>query len=117
MEATCGRRLIGLPRRVFMEEFLVTTELRLPQGIDPDEKQRLFSAERARGIELLDEGAIDRIWRIPGAPYRTVSIRRAADVAALQDHLESLPLFNWLRIEVVPLTPHPIHAGITIAAP
>ena len=92
-------------------EFLVTTELNLPAGVDPAERDRLFKAERQRGFELKREGSIERIWRIPGAPWRTVSIRHAVDAAALQVDLETLPVFHWLKIEVTALAHHPIEDG------
>jgi muconolactone D-isomerase len=91
-----------------MPEFLVTTRLRSVAGLAPDELARLFAEERQRGFELVRSGAIKHIWRIPGAPYRTVSIRVAPDAATLQADLESLPLFHWLDIEVVPLADHPL---------
>lgn len=97
-----------------MLEFLVTTELRPIVGMDPAELKRLYVAERQRGFDLFAAGAIKQIWRIPGAPYRTVSIRTAPDVATLQADLESLPLFSWLIIEVTPLTPHPVMEGIGV---
>ena len=94
-----------------MQEFLVTTELQVPAGqFEPEERARLYAEERQRGIELHRQGAIERIWRIPGAPYRTVSIRKAPDAASLQADLESLPLFDFLRIEVTALAAHPIEA-------
>lgn len=89
-------------------EFLVTTELNLPAGVDPVERDRLFAEERARGFQLKAEGSIARIWRIPGAPWKTVSIRIADDPAALQRDLETLPVFHWLKIEVIALATHPI---------
>jgi muconolactone D-isomerase len=92
-------------------EFLVTTELRQVVGIDPAELKGLYVAERQRGFDLFASGAIKQIWRIPGAPFRTVSIRTAPDVAQLQADLESLPLFDWLTIDVTPLTPHPVMQG------
>jgi muconolactone D-isomerase len=89
-------------------EFLVTTELRPVIGVPPDELARLYREERERGFDLVRSGAIRQIWRIPGAPYRTVSIRVAPTVAQLQEDLESLPLFDWLKIEVSPLGEHPL---------
>lgn len=97
-----------------MPEFLVTTELHPITGIDPAELKRLFVEERQRGFDLVAQGAIAQIWRIPGAPYRTVSIRVAPDVAALQADLESLPMFNWLTIEVTALSVHPVMDGTPI---
>jgi muconolactone D-isomerase len=89
-------------------EFLVTTELALPSGVPPEDKARLYAEERQRGIDLAREGAIRQIWRIPGAPYKTVSIRIADTPEELQLHLESLPMFDWLKIEVIALAYHPI---------
>lgn len=91
-----------------MLEFLVTTELRPVIGVPEEELKRLYREERQRGFDLVAEGAIRQIWRIPGAPYRTVSIRVAPDMAKLQADIESLPLFDWLKIEVTPLAPHPL---------
>ena len=91
-------------------EFLVTTELDLPPGVDPAERDRLFAAERQRGFELKAEGTIVRIWRIPGAPWKTVSIREAEDPAALQADLETLPVFHWLKVDVIALATHPIES-------
>lgn len=88
-------------------EFLVTTEL-ISSSVPLDQKATLYADERKRGIELAREGAIANIWRIPGAPYKTVSIRVADNPAELQQHLESLPMFDWLKIEVVALATHPI---------
>lgn len=91
-----------------MPEFLVTTRLRSTSDLSADELATLFAQERERGYELVRSGAIKQIWRIPGAPYRTVSIRVAPDAGALQADLESLPLFHWLDIEVLPLANHPL---------
>lgn len=87
-------------------EFLVRTELHLPPGLDPAEKDRLFALERARGFELKRSGAIDRIWRLPGAPFQSISIRTAPDVDSLQADLQSLPMFDWLSIQVTALASH-----------
>jgi muconolactone D-isomerase len=97
-----------------MLEFLVTTELHGLDEIEPAELKRLFVLERQRGFELIAEGSIKKIWRIPGSPYRTISIRHAPDLAKLQADLESLPMFNWLKIEVIPVTPHPVMLGTPV---
>jgi muconolactone D-isomerase len=92
-------------------EFLVTTELQ-STGVPPEDKARLYAAERQRGIALAQEGAIKSIWRIPGAPYKTVSIRVADDPAAMQLQLESLPMYDWLKIDVIALATHPIMEAV-----
>ena len=87
-------------------EFLVHIEVRYPADGDPDELQRLGTAERIRGKELVAEGRIRRMWRIPG---RTANwgIWEAPDATALHAALMSLPFSKWLQIEVHPLAQHP----------
>ncbi len=87
-------------------EFLVHIEVRYPADGDPDELQRLGTAERIRGKELVAEGRIRRMWRIPG---RTANwgIWEAPDATALHAALMSLPFYKWLQIEVHPLAQHP----------
>ena len=87
-------------------EFLVHIEVQYPADGDPDELQRLATAERIRGKELVAEGRIRRMWRIPG---RTANwgIWEAPDATALHAALMSLPFYKWLQIEVHPLAQHP----------
>ena len=87
-------------------EFLVHIEVQYPADGDPDELQRLGTAERIRGKELVAEGRIRRMWRIPG---RTANwgIWEAPDATALHAALLSLPFYKWLQIEVHPLAQHP----------
>src|SRR4029077_19921359 len=47
-------------------EFLVHIEVLWPPDADPEEKARLAAAEGARARELIAEGRIRRLWRIPG---------------------------------------------------
>ena len=87
-------------------EFLVHIEVRYPADGDPEELGRLVTAERIRGRELVVEGRIRRMWRIPG---RTANwgIWEAPDATVLHAALTSLPFFKWLEIEVHPLAQHP----------
>ena len=48
-------------------DFLVDTTVRLPPALSAEERLELMRAERARGRELVEAGAIQHIWRIPGA--------------------------------------------------
>ena len=92
-------------------EFLVTTELNLPAGVDPAERDRLFAAERKRGFELKREGSIERIWRIParrGARSRSVTLSIRPHCNSTSKHC---PVFHWLKIEVIALAHHPIEDG------
>lgn len=87
-------------------EFLVRIEVHWPPDVDPDEFARLTSAERARARELVAEGRIRRLWRIPGQRANW-GIWEAPDATALHEALSSLPLFPRASVEVHALAAHP----------
>jgi muconolactone D-isomerase len=87
-------------------EFLVRMENLLPAGFPPDERARLLRAEAVRARELASAGILLRLWRVAGR-RANVGIWRATTAAELHDALESLPLFPYLDIQVVPLSGHP----------
>lgn len=87
-------------------EFLVHIEVGWPPDGDPDEFARLTAAERARAGELVEEGRIRRLWRIPGRRANW-GLWEAPDVTALHAAIASLPFFPWLSVEVHALAQHP----------
>lgn len=88
-------------------EFLVTIEVNVPSDYPQERFQELLSQERIRGIELKSQGYIYRIWRIPGT-RNNVGIWHAIDSSELHRLLSSLPLFAFMKIEVIPLAVHPL---------
>jgi len=86
-------------------EFLVETNLGLPETMADARRDELFAVERARGFELRRAGVIKRIWRIPGG-YHSIAIWEASDPTELQKLLLTLPLFQWLNIRVTALAAH-----------
>lgn len=87
-------------------EFLVAVQTSLPPDMDPDRRAELLAAEAAYAGDLLAQGVIARIWRVPG---RTASlgIWVERDATALHERLSGLPLYAWLDITVTPLATHP----------
>jgi muconolactone D-isomerase len=88
-------------------EFLVSIDVRTPHDLDPDELAALQTAETARARELMADGALRRIWRIPGR-RSNVSLYEAPDATALHAALSSLPLWPYMEIDVRPLAVHPL---------
>jgi len=88
-------------------KFLVRIAVHLPATMSEADRAELRTAERVRGRELLEAGAICDIWRIPGG-LRNVGIWEAVDATELHDMLASLPLFPWIEAEVTPLADHPL---------
>lgn len=91
-------------------EFLVHIEVEWPHDGSRAELERLVVAERARATELVRDGVLQRLWRIPGRRANW-GIWEADDATELHQALASLPLFPWLSIEVHPLARHPSDPG------
>lgn len=87
-------------------EFLVQMENLLPASLSDEERAQLLRAEATRARELASAGILVRLWRVTGR-RANVGIWRAATTGELHDALESLPLFPYLDIEVIPLSRHP----------
>jgi muconolactone D-isomerase len=93
-----------------MPEFLVHIQVNLPPDMDPARREELLAAERRRGRELIDQGLLVRIWRVPGR-LANVSLYRAADATEVHAAVTSLPLWPWCEMRVEALAEHPLEAG------
>jgi len=91
-------------------EFLVQIQVNWPAANGEASKAELISAERVRGRELVEQGSIVRIWRIPGR-WANMGIWEAADATELHDAILSLPSYPWLDVKVTPLARHPNDPG------
>jgi muconolactone D-isomerase len=87
-------------------EFLVNIEIEWPPDASDTERERLFTAELARGQELAAEGIMKRLWRVPGR-WANWGLWEAEDATALHEALQSLPLWPWMNITVHSLARHP----------
>jgi muconolactone D-isomerase len=97
-------------------EYLVSIEVRTPPDMDPDRLAALQAAEADRARELVEQGLLRRIWRIPGR-RANVSLYEAPDATTLHAALSSLPLWPWLEMTVQPLATHPVEAAAAHVAP
>ncbi len=79
----------------------------MPPDMDPQERAAVLEAEAVRGRELIDQGKLIRIWRVPGRTAN-VSLYRCADADEVHDLLTSLPAFPWIDAQVQALATHPL---------
>ena len=84
----------------------VRMDVHPPAGIDPAEFDRLKATEKARAEELQRQGTWVHLWRIAGQ-YSNSSVFDVPDHDALHAVLSTLPLFPFMRIEVLALARHP----------
>jgi muconolactone D-isomerase len=91
-------------------EFLVRIEIDLPADMPEPQRRHLIDAEARRGRELLESGALVRIWRVPGR-FANVSLYDVADATELHVALTSLPLHSWMAVDVEPLAMHPLESS------
>jgi muconolactone delta-isomerase len=87
-------------------EFLTTLTKTVPPGTPSEEVAEAEAREAIRAKELAGQGRLERLWELPG-DGRVLGLYRAGDAAELQAIMESLPLRDWLTIDVTPLTEHP----------
>ena len=92
-------------------EFLVSINIDVPYDFPTSDFEQLLKQERSRGQELKKQGSIVRIWRVPGS-RNNVGIWSALDATQLHALLNSLPLFRFMKIDVVSLAVHPLEEEI-----
>ena len=90
-------------------QFLVQLETNLPPDLPEDRRQALAAAEAARGRDLLADGTVVMLWRLPGR-LANVGVWSAEDPNELHDALVSLPLWPWMTVTITALAAHPLMA-------
>lgn len=88
-------------------QFLVEITTNLPPELPEEQRQDLLARELLRGRELIADGQLVGIWRLPGR-LANISVYEVPDADALHAAISSLPLFPYLTVRVEPLARHPL---------
>ncbi len=90
-------------------EFLVEFEVDVPGGAAASEVEARKSAEASAAARLVDEGHLIRLWntRTAHGETKALGLYRADGEAQLAALLGALPLYDWMRVTITPLEPHP----------
>ncbi len=90
-------------------EFLVEFDINVPDGTAASEIADRQTAEASAAAKLARDGHLLRTWKPPvaHAEWRVLSLYRAESESELNSLLQALPLYDWMRITVTPLAPHP----------
>lgn len=90
-------------------DFLVEFEINVPEGTPESDVIAREDAESAAAAKLVDQGHLIRLWkrRVAGGESRPIGLYRAASEGELDRLMRALPLYEWMRVAVTPLEPHP----------
>jgi muconolactone delta-isomerase len=90
-------------------EFLVDFEINVPAGTPEAEVKDREDAEADAAAKLVEEGHLVRVWKLPvdAGETQILSLYRADSETELDGLLRALPLYEWMRVSVTPLAPHP----------
>lgn len=86
--------------------YCIRMEVKLPEHMPPAELEQLKAREKARAVELQQQGKFVHLWRVVGQ-YANISIFDCDSNDELHELLSSLPMFPYFRMEVIPLARHP----------
>jgi muconolactone D-isomerase len=94
-------------------DFLTFATITPPAGTTEQQIAERVEREAARAAELVAEGMLRRIWRPPLGPgeWKNVGLWSASGEQQLREALDSLPMREWMSIEVLPLSEHPSDPG------
>jgi muconolactone D-isomerase len=89
-------------------EFLVEFVVNVPDGTPESEVSDRQNAEATAAAELARDGHLLHVWKVVAADEaKVLGLYRADSAAQLDDLLRALPLYDWMRVTVTPLEPHP----------
>ena len=89
-------------------EFLVEFEQDIPEGTPESEVGDRESAEASAAARLAQAGHLMRLWKARRADgTNAIGLYRADSEGQLEGLLGALPMYDWMRIVVTPLEPHP----------
>jgi muconolactone D-isomerase len=81
-------------------------DVSIPRDIPAADFDHLKAVEKARAIELQQQGKWLHLWRVAGR-YSNISVFDVADHDELHSILSNLPLFPFMQISVTALARHP----------
>lgn len=87
-------------------DFLVHIVITIPEHIAPDEVKNIYRQEAARARLLATQGVISRLWK-DKEDQSVWGIWREANENALVEKLDTLPLRQNMKFEIIALTEHP----------
>ena len=91
------------------QEFLITMTIAVPEGTSSAAVDDTMKREAQRDRELAARGHLKRLWAVPAqtGDRRTLGLWNASNTREMDSIVESLPLYSWMMLAIIPLTAHP----------
>lgn len=86
--------------------FQVRMEVSIPRDLPEEKANEIKAKEKAYSQELQQQGKWRHIWRITGQ-YSNISIFDVESNEELHSILQGLPLYPFMKIDVMALNRHP----------
>jgi muconolactone D-isomerase len=86
--------------------FHIRMDVNLPATMPEEQSSKLKRDEKAMAQGLQASGKWRHLWRIVGQ-YANISVFDVASVEELHTTLSALPLFPYMKIDILPLCRHP----------
>jgi muconolactone D-isomerase len=86
--------------------FHIRMDVNLPASMPEEQSGNLKRDEKAMAQGLQASGKWRHLWRIAGR-YANISVFDVASVEELHATLSALPLFPYMKIDIMPLCRHP----------
>ena len=92
-----------------MMDFLVEFDVNVPEGTPDSEVKDRENAEASAAAKLVNDGHLVRVWRLPvgRGEHKILGLYSAESETELNGLLGALPLYEWMRVVVTALEPHP----------
>jgi muconolactone delta-isomerase len=90
-------------------EFMTTFTIHVPDGTPNETLDEVTRREAEHARKQAELGHLSRLWELPrdSGASRSLGLWRARDAAQMQQIVEFLPLYRWMDVVTVQLTPHP----------
>jgi muconolactone D-isomerase len=87
--------------------FLLNIRTQLPGEWSPEQRADMLQREFTAGVKLMEQRVILRMFRVVGQ-LANFSVWQTATLEDLHAVLQSLPLFAFMTITVIPVIKHPV---------
>jgi muconolactone D-isomerase len=87
--------------------FLLNIRTQLPGEWSPEQRADMLQREFTAGVKLMEQRVILRMLRVVGQ-LANFSVWQTATLEDLHAVLQSLPLFAFMTITVIPVIKHPV---------